>query len=156
MLLIHNIILIAIIQITNNKKQFIDLLLLADEQESMMDRYLDDGAMFALYDNDLKSICVVSRLDDFTCELKNIAVYKQYQGQGYGRCLIKYISCFYKGLYKTLIVGTGKAPSTLSFYRSCGFEYSHVVENFFLDNYDHPIIEEDVLLVDMIYLRRSL
>ena len=45
--------------INENKKQFIDLLLLADEQESMIDRYLERGELFALYDNDLKSICVV-------------------------------------------------------------------------------------------------
>ena len=46
--------------INENKKQFIDLLLLADEQESMIDRYLERGELFALYDNDLKSICVVT------------------------------------------------------------------------------------------------
>lgn len=28
-------------KISNNKKQFLDLLLLADEQEDMIDRYLD-------------------------------------------------------------------------------------------------------------------
>lgn len=31
-------------QITENKKQLIDLLLLGDEQESMIDRYLEQGA----------------------------------------------------------------------------------------------------------------
>ncbi len=35
--------------INKNKKQFIDLLLLADEQESMIDRYLERGDLFALY-----------------------------------------------------------------------------------------------------------
>ena len=34
--------------ITSNKKQFLDLLLLADEQESMIDKYLERGEMFAL------------------------------------------------------------------------------------------------------------
>ncbi|NJO92222.1 MAG: GNAT family N-acetyltransferase, partial [Chloroflexia bacterium] len=29
-------------KITNNKKQYLDLLLLADEQEDMIDRYLED------------------------------------------------------------------------------------------------------------------
>ena len=33
--------------INKNKKQFIDLLLLADEQESMIDRYLERGDLFA-------------------------------------------------------------------------------------------------------------
>ena len=69
--------------ITNNKKQFLDLLLLADEQENMIDKYLERGELFALYDNDLKSICVVTKEGNGVYELKNIATYKKYQGQGY-------------------------------------------------------------------------
>ncbi|WP_243684631.1 hypothetical protein [Methanosarcina barkeri] len=52
------------------KKQFLDLLLLADEQEDMIDKYLDRGDMFTLYDGDLKSLCVVTREDDDIYELK--------------------------------------------------------------------------------------
>ncbi len=33
-------------KIINDKKAYIDLLLLADEQESMIDRYLERGEMF--------------------------------------------------------------------------------------------------------------
>ena len=40
--------------IKDNKKKQIDLLLLADEQEDMIDKYLERGTMFALYDDDLK------------------------------------------------------------------------------------------------------
>ena len=35
--------------IKENKRSFLDLLLLADEQESMIDKYLNRGEMFALY-----------------------------------------------------------------------------------------------------------
>ena len=49
-----------IILLTENKKQYIDLLLLADEQESMIDRYLERGDMFVLNDNGVKAICVVA------------------------------------------------------------------------------------------------
>ena len=41
--------------IGNNKKEFLDLLILADEKESMIDKYLYKGELFALYDGDLKS-----------------------------------------------------------------------------------------------------
>ncbi len=37
-------------QITDNKKQYLELLLLADEQELMIDRYLERGEMFILED----------------------------------------------------------------------------------------------------------
>ena len=33
-------------EVNENKKQFISLLLLADEQESMVDRYLEKGIIF--------------------------------------------------------------------------------------------------------------
>ena len=36
-------------QVSTNKKQFLSLLLLADEQESMIDRYLDRGDLFVMY-----------------------------------------------------------------------------------------------------------
>ena len=143
-------------KIIENKKQFLDLLLLADEQENMIDKYLTDGDLFALYDDDLKSVCVVVPINSETCELKNIATYAQYQGKGYGKALIKFISAFYKNDYKTMLVGTGETPTILSFYESCGFEKSHRVKNFFTDHYDHPMFEGDIQLVDMIYLKKKL
>ena len=74
--------------IKENKKDFLDLLLLADEQENMIDKYLKRGIMFAIYDNDLKGICVVTKEEDRIYELKNIATYKEFHGHGYGKQLI--------------------------------------------------------------------
>lgn len=138
-----------------NKKKYLDLLLLADEQEDMIDKYLERGEVFALYDGDLKSICVVTQEEGNTCELKNIATYEKYRGKGYGRSLINYIFEYYKDKCKTLFVGTGDCPGIISFYEQCGFEVSHRVENFFTKNYDHPIYEDGVQLVDMVYLKKG-
>jgi GNAT superfamily N-acetyltransferase len=143
-------------KITENKKQFLDLLLLADEQENMIDKYLPNGDLFALYDDDLKSVCVVTPINSDTCELKNIATYEKYQGKGYGRALINSVLNLYKNDYKTMLVGTGETPAILSFYESCGFEMPHRVKNFFTDNYDHPMFDGDIQLVDMIYLKKRL
>lgn len=143
-------------KITSNKKQHLDLLLLADESEDMIDRYLEKGDMFALYDDDLKTVCVVATIDKVTCELKNIATYKKYQGKGYAKALINFISNYYKDNYETMLVGTGDTPAILSFYQSCGFEKSHIIRNFFTDNYDHPMFEDGVQLVDMVYLMKRL
>jgi len=143
-------------KITHNKKQYLDLLLLADEQEDMIDKYLENGDMFALFDDDLKTICVVVAIDSETCELKNIATYPKYQGKGYAKALIKFISDFYKDKYKTMLVGTGEVPSILSFYESCGFEKSHCIKNFFTDNYNHIMFEEGIQLIDMVYLKKKL
>jgi hypothetical protein len=48
--------MLKIERIIENKKRFLDLLLLADEQEDMIDKYLPGGDLFALYDDDLKSL----------------------------------------------------------------------------------------------------
>lgn len=47
-------------EITENKKEYLNLLLLADEQEDMIDRYLDRGRMYVLEDNGVKCECVVT------------------------------------------------------------------------------------------------
>lgn len=146
----------TITQINTNKKQYIELLLLADEQESMIDRYLERGEMFVLKDNGVKAICVVTNEGKGVCELKNIAVTPDFQRQGYGKRLINYLLTHYAGKYNQMIVGTGDVPSTTGFYKSCGFEYSHRIENFFTDNYDHQMIEDGVLLKDMIYLKKEI
>ena len=41
-------------EIKENKKQFLPLLLLADEQESMINQYIDRGTMYVLDDNGLR------------------------------------------------------------------------------------------------------
>ena len=46
-------------KVISDKKEFLELLLLADEQEDMIDRYLERGDMFVLYDDGLKALCVV-------------------------------------------------------------------------------------------------
>ena len=142
--------------IKENKKKYMDLLLLADEQENMIDKYLERGEMFALYDDDLKSICVVTKESDDIYEIKNIATYEKYQGKGYGKKLINYIFEYYKGSCNTMLVGTGESDMTIPFYESCGFEISHRVKNFFIDKYDHPMFENGKQLIDMIYLKKEM
>jgi ribosomal protein S18 acetylase RimI-like enzyme len=140
----------------HNKKRFLDLLLLADEQESMIDQYLDRGELFALYDGDLKSICVITCEGPGIYELKNIATYEIYQGRGYGKKLLNYIMEHYRGKCKTLLVGTGDNAAVVSFYEHLGFDFSHRIINFFPDHYDHPIFENGRQLVDMVYFKIDL
>ena len=140
----------------NEKMKFIDLLLIADEQVSMIERYLGRGEMFALYDEDVKAVCVVTREDEDVFELKNIATYPQYQRQGYGQMLVSHICDRFKGAGRTMYVGTGDSPTTLNFYTKCGFVRSHTVKDFFVDNYDHAIYDNGRQLVDMVYLKRYL
>ena len=143
-------------ELKENKKQFLSLMLLADEQEDMIDRYIDKGTVYVLDDDGIKCQCVVTDEGGGILEIKNIATEPDCQGKGYGRTLIEYIAAKYKGTYSVLQVGTGESPLTIPFYEKCGFTRSHRIENFFTDNYDHPIYEGGIQLVDMIYLQRKL
>lgn len=144
-------------EVKTDKKSYLPLLLLADEQESMIDRYLERGTMFVLTDGgEVKGECVVTDEGDGILELKNIAVEPACHRMGYGKALIEYVAARYRGQYSILQVGTGDSPLTIPFYERCGFIRSHRVENFFTEHYDHPIYESGVQLVDMVYLRRKL
>ena len=145
-----------IVEIRENKKAYLPLLFLADEQESMIDRYLERGTMYALYDDGVKCECVVTDEGNGVLEIKNIATVPNFQGKGYGRLLVNFIAEKYKKDFSVLQVGTGDSPLTIPFYEKCGFVRSHKIENFFIDNYDHPIYECGVQLIDMIYLKKML
>lgn len=145
-----------IIEVVKNKKQFLSLLLLADEQEDMIDRYLKNGTMYVLNDNGVKAECVITDEGNHILEIKNIATVPEYHRQGYGKALIDFIAMKYKGQYSILQVGTGDSPLTIPFYEKCGFVRTHSIKNFFIDHYDHPIFECGIQLIDMIYLQRNL
>ena len=145
-----------LLEVKENKKAFLDLLLLADEEEAMVDRYLEKGTMYLLAEDGVKGECVVLDVGDGTLEIKNIAVAPAFHRKGYGKAMIDLLEQKYRGQYTRLQVGTGDSPATLGFYKACGFTRSHTVPNFFTDNYSHPIYEGGVLLRDMIYLQKPL
>lgn len=143
-------------QVFSDRKRFLDLLLLADEQEDMIDRYLERGDMFALYDEDkLRAVCVVTNEGEGIYELKNIVTCPDSQRKGYGKSLIEYLFHHYSDRCSVMFVGTGDTPHTLLFYQSCGFVPSHRIKNFFTDHYDHPIYENGIRLRDMVYLKKE-
>ncbi|MEC4174968.1 GNAT family N-acetyltransferase [Adlercreutzia sp. R7] len=142
--------------VTEDKKRFLPLLLLADEQEDMIDRYLESGTMYVLDDGGVKAVCVTTDEGNGVLEIKNIATVPEHQGEGYGKALIEFVAEKHRESYSILQVGTGDSPATVPFYERCGFVRSHRVKDFFTENYDHPIIECGVQLKDMVYLRRPL
>ena len=145
-------------EIRDHKKRYLPLLLLADEQEDMIDRYLERGTLYVLTDGggDAKGACVVTDERDGVLEIKNLATAPQSRRKGYGKALVGFLESRYRGAFSVLQVGTGESPLTLPFYLKCGFRFSHRIPNFFMEHYDHPIIEAGVRLVDMVVLRKPL
>lgn len=158
--------------IEEDKRKYLPLLLLADEQESMIDRYLDRGTLYVLEDEDekasgaardeedrtenVKAVCVVTDEGEGVLEVKNLAVEPKSQRKGYGRAMLHFIKEMYRDSFSILQVGTGDSPLTIPFYEKCGFRRFHVIKNFFIDNYDHPVYEDGKQLVDMIILRQKI
>ena len=143
-----------ITKVDKDKKQYLPLLLIGDESETMIERYLDPGTLYVgLFNGKPIAVCVTLNLDPNTVEIKNLAVEDKYRRHGYGRRMLEYVESQHSN--KKIILGTGETPSTLRFYKSCGYSYSHRIPYFFTDNYPTPIIEEGVTLRDMIYLEKQ-
>ena len=141
-------------EVRDGKKQFISLLLLADEQENMIDRYLENGTMYVLEDNGVKAECVVTDEGSGILEIKNIAVVPEHQRNGYGKALIDFLVRKYADGYSVLQVGTGDSPLTVPFYEKCGFVRFRTLPNFFTDNYDRPVVGHGVSAKTFTDLRR--
>ena len=144
-----------ILPVKAGKKRYLPLLLVGDEQESMIDRYLEQGEMYVMQDvsGTAVAVAVVTDEGDGFLELKNLAVDPRFHRKGYGRMMIEYLCRHYRGRFRVLTAGTGDSMKTMSFYRNCGFTRSHTVVDFFVKNYDHPIIEEGK---DMVYFKRNI
>ena len=139
-------------EVNENKKQFISLLLLADEQENMIDRYLEKGTMYVLEDGNVKAECVVTDEDNGILEIKNIAVDPKNQGNGYGKALIDFLAEKYAEEYSILQVGTGDSPLTIPFYEKCGFIRSHKIPNFFTITVENEIADNMYQRSELDYL----
>ncbi|SHM23647.1 GNAT family N-acetyltransferase [Ruminococcus flavefaciens] len=147
----------AISEVCDCKEKYMELLLLGDEQEEMIYKYLERGRLFVVKDDGYAcAVFVITDEGDFVLELKNIAVSEQYQRKGIGQAIIAYIENKFSGAFKKITVGTGDSPLTVPFYESCGFKSCGVIKNFFIDNYDHPIIEAGVQFCDMICFEKEL
>lgn len=121
-----------IVEIKQGKELYIDLLLEADPDKDVVMKYLNDGEMYILKDREkILAEIVITKIDDETCELKNIATMEQARGKGYASKMIKYIFDEYSSKYKRMIVGT--TENMIPSYVLNGFtKYHHTVKNFFL------------------------
>jgi ribosomal protein S18 acetylase RimI-like enzyme len=141
-------------RVCDDKKRYLDLLLLADPCEEMVEKYLADGEMYVLYDGDEAVCeCVMYEREDGQIELKNLATSPDRQRQGHASALVREMFCTYAGRYERMYVGTCGAES---FYESLGFRYSYTDPGFFTRNYPEPVIDNGVQCIDMVYLVKDL
>lgn len=144
-----------ITQITTDKEKYLPLLLLGDEQESLIKGYLERGDLFALeQDGEALGVCVVTREAPGEYELQNIAVAPAWQRKGLGKALVEFVWGHYPEL-RILCLGTGDSPSTVRFYKALGFQETGREWDYFLRAYDHPIFEDGKQLRDRVYFQKA-
>ena len=116
-----------------------DLLLEADPSKELVEKYLKDGELFVLiYKDDVTCVAVVTKVDEDTIKLNNVATKEEYRGQGYGKKLLKSLCGNYKQKYNKMLVGTSE--NNIPFYVKQGFDkYEKTINNYFIDNYDEEI-----------------
>lgn len=96
-----------IVHVRSHKKAWLPLLLVGDESEAMIDRYLDRGELFVLHDPDARGLCVVTRESEGVAEIKNLAVAAPWRRRGYGKALIEFVCARYASSCHSLQLGTG-------------------------------------------------
>jgi N-acetylglutamate synthase-like GNAT family acetyltransferase len=146
-------------KLNKNEEIPFELLLLADEAIEAIDKYINDSEIYvAERANKIIAVYVLQKISDDTIEIKNIAVDKQYQGQGIGKVLLADASARAKAQkVKKIIIGTGDASiKQLYLYQKEGFEIFDIKNRFFLDNYPEPIYENGIQLKHMIMLKKEL
>lgn len=140
--------------VNNHKKEYLPLLLEADEEERQIDTYLERGTLYVALENERVIGVAVVTEEEEGVELKNMAIDQAYRQQGYGKRMLEQLFAYYRG--QTMFVGTGDSGLTVPFYEACGFTYSYTLEHFFTEHYVEPIIENGVLLEHMIVLKKAI
>ena len=137
------------------------LLLLADEEEDAIRKYIYNSSVYTLYykpQKDPIGVVAISRANESEIEIKNIGVLESFRNNGLGSLLINYVKeIAYKENYTDIIVGTADNGINQSrFYERNGFVKYAVKKNYFIDNYSRPIVDDGVLLKDMVMLKMKL
>ena len=134
------------------------LLLEADESESVVRAYLNDGELLELVVAGRPvGVALLTSPEPGAIEIKNIAIVREHRSRGIGRAAIGCLADRAKGRgADRLLVGTADSSGrTIAFYRSCGFREVGRIAGFF-DAYPEPVVEDGVQAHDMIRFERVL
>lgn len=137
-----------------DKKKNLDLLLLADPEEEAIDKYINDCEIFEFYHKDiLIGQGAIKQLSSTIYEIKNFAIYEKFHNCGYGKILLNLLYKKYLENFKNIEILVGTSEQGVGFYKKCGFQFSHVIKDFFVTNYKQPIFENGIQCKDMFYLK---
>lgn len=140
------------------REKLLDLLLLADEDESTVRGYMDKGRMYEINNDDRKRAGVIQIVEqDGYSEIKNIAVLPEFQGKGIGKKALRFIEKIsYDEGAQLMKIGTANSSiKNIAFYQKAGYRLDSIIHDFFT-NYKEPIFEDGIQAIDMLYFSKEL
>jgi ribosomal protein S18 acetylase RimI-like enzyme len=143
---------ISLRSVNGDRAAFMPLLLEADESQSVVRAYLNDGQLLELVAaGQPVGVALLTSPEPGAIEIKNIAIAREYRDQGLGRAAIECLAARARGAGAgRLLVGTADSCGrTIAFYRSCGFREVGRIPGFF-DAYPEPVVEDGVQAHDMV------
>lgn len=146
-----------LILIEKSKKEPIPfpLLLLADESIDAIEKYIYKCKIYLVKStNSTVGVCAVQEKHASAIEIKNLAVTEKFRNSGIGSWCLQKIEAIHP--HKHILVGTGDGSAdALRFYKKNGFKPYAIRKNFFINNYNIPVIENGIQLRDQIVLRKN-
>lgn len=146
------------------RERFLPLLLLADESETQVRAYLQQGELYAYcagaQTGEAAGIVLAIPVARETVELKAVAVSRQLQGQGVGKRMLQSVLDDLRASgVKRVIVGTANAGiGQLAYYQKVGFRLLRIERDFFSTARGYPEIMEhngirlrDMVWMDLVY-----
>lgn len=140
----------------NNKKDYIYFILKYTKVPRDFYTYLNKADMYILQnDKEVISVAIFTRNTDEIIELKNIVTNENYQNMGYAKKLLKHVCSGYSSRYSKIIVGANE--NNIPFFVKQGFDkFEKKEKNYFIDNYDEEIIDNNLKCVDVYYYSKDL
>ena len=143
---------IALRSVDGDRAAFVPLLLEADESESVVRAYLNEGELLEIVANGQPvGAVLLTSPEPAGIEIKNIAIRPEYRSHGIGRTVVRCLAARARACgAERMLVGTADSSGrTIAFYLACGFHDVGRIAGFF-DAYPEPVIEDGVQAHDMV------
>lgn len=140
------------------RRDYLPLLLIADESDHAVNSYIDEGEMFSiLYNDQLAGVILFTPVNEGILEIKNFAILPEFRGKGLGKAAINVVLSLYKKRkVKKILVGTANSSiDNIAFYQKAGFRMYEIKRDFFSE-YTEPIYENGIRALDMVMFEREL
>ena len=142
--------------VQRNREAYLPLLLLADPSEEAIRRYLFEGELYSWLTEEDETVGVLHLMeaDPGQIEIKNMAVRERYQGQGQGKKLLNEVlkKLRERGVSEVLVRTGNSSIRNLAFYQKLGFRMNKIEPDYFLNEYQTPIVENGIRCRDRVHL----